>query len=91
MVGPTHRCFRYTITIFSKEKICDHISEAGCLADKANIQQTNLKLHRLGYSWKNPNKGVEDMNFQAYQRYSMQNFQGLIKHETEFPGVTKKK
>ena len=34
---------------------------------------------------------VEDMEFPGYQKNSMWNFQGLIKNEMKFPGVTKKK
>ena len=56
-----------------------------------------LLISLLGYSRKNPNRGVgggggrsRTWNFQGYQRNSMWNLQGLIKNKVEFPRVTKK-
>ena len=47
-VDPTACCFRYTKIIKNIEKIAYHIWEAGYLADSANIQQKNKKMH-----WRN--------------------------------------
>ena len=36
-----------------------------------------FSIHRMGYSWKNPNRGVEGMEFQGV----------LKKKHVEIPGV----
>ena len=40
----------------------------------------------MDYSIKNPNRGIEDMEFPGYQRNSMWNLQGLIKIKWNFEG-----
>ena len=41
----------------------------------------------MDYSIKNPNRGIEDMDFPGYQRNSMWNLQGLIKIKWNFEGL----
>ena len=45
----------------------------------------------MGCSEKNPNKGVEDMEFPRVMKKTMWKLQRSIKREVEFPGMIKKK
>ena len=63
-------------------------TELLCQAIYHAIRSRN-KFCKMGYSRKNPNRGLRIWNFQGYQRNSMWNFQGLIKNEVEFPRVIK--
>ena len=48
----------------------------------------------IGLLQRKPNSRAEDMKFPGVsncQRYTMYNFQGLIKNEVEFPRMAKKK
>ena len=60
-----------------KELLCQAIYYA--------IRSRN-KVCKMGYSRKNPNRGLRIWNFQGYQRNSMRNFQGLIK---KLSGISK--
>ena len=45
----------------------------------------------MGYSWRNPNWGSDDMEFPGVLKKNDENFPRLIKKEVEFPGVIKRK
>ena len=65
------------------------------LGFQISLTSSLYTLLRRYANWAIPEKsqtgGVEVWNFQEYQGNSMQNFEGLIKNEVDFPRMTKEK